>query len=171
MLDELSQAIAAYKRTWDKLVESRTDKNFFQSFNPTAVAWKTTDLVEFDQRFVELREKCDQIHLGWINERWIATMHLMNPISSGIQIVKLMQRRPGSTDAVGLDHLDFYSPDAARGKEVLSKEPDLKWSEEDNGRCKWLSIWFDDTEAKLRTGTVVDVCIQELEEVKDKLLT
>jgi hypothetical protein len=35
-------------------------------------------------------------------------------------------------------------------------KPDLKWSEEKNGdHCKWLSIWLDGAEAKLRRDTVL----------------
>jgi hypothetical protein len=80
-----------------------------------------------------------------------------------------MQRRPGSTDAVGLDHIDFMDMEETNTKAVLADESDLKWTEEKNGLCQWTSVWFDGTEAKLRTGTVVDVCIDELEEVNSKL--
>ena len=171
MLDELSTAFEEFQTKWNALVAERTNKAFFESLKPTAVAWKTTDLAEFDRIFAELREKSDQIHLGWINERWLATMHLREgEVKGGIKLIKLMQRRPSSTDAIGLDHVDFYSPEVVGAEAILKAEPNLKWTPEDNGHCHWLSLWFADTEAKLRTGTTVDVCIKELEDINKQLI-
>lgn len=171
MIDELNKAFEDYQTKWNKLVSQRTDKPFFESLKPTAIAWKTEDLADFDRRFAELREHCDQIHLGWINERWLGTLHLRgSELIDGVKLIKLMQRRPGSTDATGLDHIDFYSPEVAQAETVLTGETALKWTSENNGHCDWISIWFDDTEAKLRTATTIDVCIAELQEVNEKLL-
>jgi hypothetical protein len=172
MLDELAAATKAYFKKWQTLVEGRGDKAFFASLKPTAVGWKTEDQADFDRRFTDLREHCDQIHFGWINERWIAVLHLKDSqLTDGITLVKLMQRRPGSTDATGLDHVDFYSPPTANVDQILGKESGLKWTHEENVHCKWVSLWFDGTEAKLRTDTTLDVCIRELEEVKENLLS
>jgi len=105
-----------------------------------------------------------------MNERWIAKMHLKDTeLMGGIEIIKLMQRRPDSTDAVGLDHIDWYSADVAQADDVLSTEPNLKYTHETNG-ASWISLWFDGTEAKLRTDTVVDSCIRELKEVNERVL-
>src|SRR5690606_9304541 len=134
------------------------------------IGWKTTDLAEFDKLFAEWREACDQIHVGLINNRWIATLHLKDSKLSGdIEIIKLMQRRPGSEDAVGLDHLDFMNMEETNVKAILAEETGIKWSEEENGPCKWTSIWFEGTEAKLRLGTVIDAVIDELQAVNNKI--
>lgn len=171
MLDKLSAAFQEFHTKWDALIAERTNQAFFRGLKPTAIAWKTTDLAEFDRIFAELREKSDQIHLGWINERWLATMHLREgEVKGGIKLIKLMQRRPGSADAIGLDHVDFYSPEVAGAEAILKTEPSLKWTPEDNGHCHWLSLWFADTEAKLRTGTTIDVCIKELEDINRQLI-
>jgi hypothetical protein len=171
MLDTLSQAIKDFQEKWDKMATGRKDQDLFKGLKPTAVAWKTTDLAEFDRIFAELRDKADQIHLGWINERWLGTIHLREgELAGGIKIVKLMQRRPGSTDAVGLDHVDFYSEQVKDAQTILKTEGGLKWTSEDNGHCHWISLWFDGTEAKLRTGTTVDVCITELEAINKQVL-
>jgi hypothetical protein len=171
MIDELNKALKDYQVKWETLVATRSDKPFFEGLKTTAVAWKTTDLAEFDRIFAELREKCDQIHLGWINERWLGTLHLREgELEGGVKIIKLMQRRPGSTDDVGLDHVDFYSPQVKGAEGILKDEPDLKWTPENNGHCNWISIWFDNTEAKLRTGTTIDVCIKELEEINKQII-
>lgn len=167
MLDELNAAITDYHQKWHILVAARTNKQFFERLTPITVGWKATDLTEFDRYCQELRESCDQIHFGWVNERWLGTFHLRDvKLDCGISVIKLMQRRPGSNDATGLDHLDFLLPQDVSAKELLEQEPNLKWSEEKNGaHCKWISIWFEGTEAKLRADTVIDTCIEELQEV------
>ena len=173
MIDELNTAVMDYHAKWHALVAARTHKNFFEQLKPTAVAWKAEDIEDFNQRFMALRDLSDQVHLGWINERWLATFHLKaeHQLQGCVCVVKLMQRRPGSSDATGLDHLDFYQPDDADAGEVLASEPNLKWSEEKNGdHCKWLSIWFDGSEAKLRRDTVLNVCAQELKDTERDIL-
>ena len=162
MLEELRAAITNYWTEWERLVADRTDQAFFASLTPTATGWKTVDLADFDTRLAELRPYCDLINQAWINERWVATLHLKSEtLPHNIRLIKLMQRRPGSTDATGLDHIDFYN--TAISQEKLAQEPDLKWNEETNGvHCKWLSVWFAGGEAKLRTETVLQVCADEL---------
>jgi plasmid maintenance system killer protein len=172
MLEELDTAIETYHAKWHQLVAKRQNKAFFQSLKPTAVAWKVADLPDLDARMASLREHCDQIHSGWVNERWLLTLHLKDAeLSCGVRVIKLMQRRPGSTDPIGLDHLDFLITTEGDAKAVLASEPDLKWSEEKNGdNCQWLSVWFDGTEAKLRRDTVLQVCADELLDTQKPLL-
>lgn len=173
MLDELKVAINEYQTEWKKLIASINNQDFFNNLKPTSVAYKTVDLKDFDMRLNELKDHCDQIHLGWINERWLATLHLKeDALPWGIEIIKLMQRRPSSTDATGLDHLDFYyNPKPSTAKSIVEKEQ-LKWSEEKNGEhCQWLSVWFANTEAKIRSDTVLDVCAQELKDIEKQILT
>ncbi|HJQ08023.1 MAG TPA: hypothetical protein VJ836_00915 [Candidatus Saccharimonadales bacterium] len=169
MIDEINKAIEAYHNKWHKLVAARADHAFFESLKPTAIGWKVAGRTEYDKVFAELHDMCDQIVDVTLNDRWIAKMHLKDTkLSGGIEIIKLMQHRPASTDAVGLDHLDFYSPDVT--KEKLAAEKDLAWTEEENGLCRWLSIWFEGTEAKLRPDTVIDVCIAELQETNQNII-
>ncbi len=171
MIDELNQALAAYQKKWDELTLGRANAAFFHGLTPTAVAWKTQDLADFDRRFAGLRDQCDQIHLGWMNERWIAVLHLKDAkLGWGIRLIKLMQRRPGSLDATGLDHVDFSSPTVHRADQLLAKAAGLTWTHEENGPCKWVSVWFDGTEAKLRTDTTLDVCIRELQATNRPIL-
>jgi hypothetical protein len=110
--------------------------------------------------------------LGWVNERWLASLHLKDSeLPGGIKILKLMQRRAGSTDPVGLDHLDFHAESEDEIKRILTNETDLNAAEESNNPlCHWHSIRFDDTEAKLRSDTVLDICIAELQEANRKII-
>jgi hypothetical protein len=166
MIDELNHAITTYELKWRELCAGRKLREEFEALKPTSVAWKTLDPADFDKRFVQLRMVSDQIHLGWVNERWLATFHLRDQkLHWNITVVKLMMRRPGSTDAVGLDHLDFMLPDEHLGAKIKADEDGLKITEERNGdHCEWLSVWFHDTEAKLRSDTVLDVCIDEMQD-------
>jgi hypothetical protein len=171
MIDEVTKAIESYKEKWQTLLDGRTDTAFFKELRPTAVAYKVTDRAEFGQRCLELRDYCDQIHLGWVNERWLGTFHLKDTtLPWEIRVIKIMERRPNSTDPVGLDHIDFLVSPGSDTKGVLDKES-LKWTEETNGaHCKWLSVWFAGTEAKLRTDTVLQVCADEMLASQEALL-
>jgi len=173
MIDELNKAIEEYQVKWDKLIEERSDKAFFQALKPTAVGWKVVNRAEYDQMCAELHDQTDQIIETWMNGRWIAKLHLKDAkLSNGIEIIKIMQRRSSSADAVGLDHLDFYSPNVVNGEEILTKEPGLKWTRENNDVIEgydWLSIWFDGTEAKLKSDTVIDIIIAELDILNKRL--
>jgi hypothetical protein len=170
LLDELCFDLEQYHEKWHEFVRAREDKKFFESLRPTALAWKVFDRAEFDRCMNELRDMCDQIHFGWVNGRWLATLHLKDEVLSGsVKIIKLMERRPGSNDPVGLDHLDFIVK-KENVSEIVAKEPDLKWSEESNGEhCTWISLWFSGTEAKLRADTVLQVCVDELLELQQTI--
>ena len=174
MIDELNKAIEAYHIKWHTLVAGRQDKAFFETLQPVAVGWKVAAREEYDQLRTELHDKCDMIVENWMNGRWIAKMILRDEnLASGIKIVKIMQRRPNSTDAVGLDHLDFYSLEVEHAEAVLAKESNLKWSRESNdiiSGYEWISLWFDDTEAKLKSSTVLDIVTAELQEINKEII-
>ena len=107
---------------------------------------------------------------NWWDGRWIAMLHLRDiKLAEGIEVVKLMQRRPSSTDKTGIDHIDFYSPKVLNADGILRHEPRLNWSHEVGGLTKWISIWFAHTEAKLRTHTVVDSCMRDLSAINDRI--
>lgn len=171
MIEDVNESLKSYWSTWQDLLAERHDRRFFENLKPLAVGWKTEDAADFERRFADLRDQCDQIHFGWMNERWIVVLHLKDvALFKNIELIKLMQRRPDSTDSPGLDHVDFYSPAVAQADAILAKEPSLHWTHEENGPCKWISVWFDSTEAKLRTDTTLDVSIAELKEVKEELV-
>lgn len=171
MIDELNNAIVKYQDKWQIVVDAVHDKPIFENARAHAVGWKTVDLADFDNRFNELRDNSEQIHLVWLNERWIATMILHDiQLSWGIRVVKLMQRRPHSTDAVGLDHVDFFAPDFGDASIMGKLEPELKWTDEANGSCKWTSLWFNGGEAKMRRESVIDVSIAEMRGANKRIM-
>ncbi len=167
----MSDATTAYLEKWRDLVEGRKNKDFFRQLKPTSIGWKTIDIEDFNDIFLELKDQCDQIHLGWVNERWLASLHLKDTaLPGGITIIKLMQRRPGSNDPIGLDHLDFHASSEAGILHALSAETDLDAKEESNNPlCHRHSVRFGNTEAKLRADTVLDVCIAEMKETNEAI--
>lgn len=170
MFDEINSALNEYFGKWSSLVGTRKNRDLFERLKPTAVGWKVGDLAEYDRLLAEWRDACDLIVMDWMNERWIAELHLKDAsLNGGIEIIKLMQRRPDSTDKTGLDHVDFMDMEETNTKTILAEESDLRWTEEKNGICEWTSIWFDDTEAKLRIGTVLDVVREKIRLANNKI--
>jgi hypothetical protein len=168
MIDELRASLKTYEEKWHALAAERSDKAFFEGLRPTSVAWKTEDLADYDARMAELRDLCDQIFVVWMNGRWIAKLHLKEGLLPwNLRIIKLMQRRPGSTDPTGLDHVDFYTTAAI--EPVLIAEQDLKWTFEKNN-AQWHSVWFEGGEAKIRNDTICGVCADELRETEKEIL-
>lgn len=170
MFDEYRDAIIVFRKAWQQTVADTQQQVYFEALQPTALGWKVTDRPELLRRLDVLRDACEQIHFGWVNERWIITLVLQSSdaLPWGLRTIKLMERRPGSKDAVGLDHVDFYAP-AAKGR--LEKESSLKWNEEKNEEhCKWLSVWFAGGEAKLRGDTVLQVCADEMLDYQRQIL-
>lgn len=105
MLEKLNAAIMGYKAKWEALIGARKHRQFFTTLHPTAVAWKTADRAEYDKILAELHELSDIVVENWWDGRWIAMLHLRDTkLAEGIEVVKLMQRRPGSADATGRPH-------------------------------------------------------------------
>lgn len=173
MVDELNTAINDYWTKWQALVAARQNKAFFESLKPTAAAWKVADRTEYDRLCRELHDQSDHLVETWMNGRWIAKCLLRDTeLDGGIKIVKVMQRRPGSDDALGFDHVDFYGPSLAEIEQILAQEKDLKWTRETNDILEgydWLSIWFEGgPEAKLKHDTVLDIIAAELGQLNQK---
>lgn len=171
--NSITSALNAYFGNWHRLVSTRNHKAFFESMKPVAVGWKVEDRAAYNEMLAEFHDQADRVIETWMNGRWIAKVHLAaSPLPGGIEIIKIMQRRPESTDAVGLDHVDFYIPEKVNLAEMLAGEDDLKWSEESNDvidNYNWVSLWFDGTEAKLKFDTVLDIIQAELREINEKI--
>lgn len=173
MISNIDKALKAYYKKWDALVQQRDNKDFFKKLKPVAVGWKVADLEQYEKLRADMHDQASRIIETWMNGRWIAKVHLRDSeLAGGVRIVKVMQRRPGSKDVLGLDHVDFYGPEVVTAESVLEKESNLEWSRENNDVIEgydWLSIWFDGTEAKLKAGTVLDIIIEELKQVNRQL--
>lgn len=174
MIDEINRALQEYNRRWQALVDSRKDGQYFQQLKPVAVGWKVADLAQYDDIRAQLRPLAGMMHERRMNSRWISKIVLEDvELEGGICVVKLMQRRPASDDTLGLDHVDFYTPDVIELEEMMDREPDLKATQERNDAIdnySWISIWFDGTEAKIKPYTVLDIAANEMKAVSQQLL-
>lgn len=167
-MGDYNDALQKYFEAWSELVATAHNQQFFDGLRPAALGWKVENRQELDARFEALRESCDYVYWGLINGRWIVTMHLReDTFFQGIKVIKLMERRPGSVDRTGLDHVDFLAKNIADAGDILEKEA-MQWTyETENPYVKWYSIWFANTEAKIRDKSVIAVCIDELEGIKE----
>ena len=168
---EYNQAVDAYQAKWKDLIAAQSDP-MFADLRPVAIGWKVTDSDEFNERYATLLGDCDQVYVERLNGRLIAKMYLGEHavLNWGISIVKIMQRRPNSTDAVGLDHIDFYCADMSAAETALGQTK-LHWTHESNGpNHPWISIWFEETEAKLLGHTVLEVAARNLQDTNDRIV-
>lgn len=172
MIEQLNESLRSYQADWQQLLTQRADREFFDTLQPVSVGWKVDTLQDFELAIAALRQHGDQIHEIQKNNRWLATLHLKDVVLDwGITVVNVMQRRPDSEDALGLDNISFYVPHFARTEEVLALEPGLKWTHESNGQySSWVSLWFANREAKLRAETTLDVSLHEFRDMRDQVM-
>ncbi|HUD05837.1 MAG TPA: hypothetical protein VMR18_02920 [Candidatus Saccharimonadales bacterium] len=157
----------SYFRKWDSLV----GKSPFAEFQPVAIGWKAKDINQFNAILTNLFKDnlLTQCHVGFVDKRYIAAAVFKNPLYRSICILKLMQRRPGSADPVGLDHVDFYAKDLAAVGKKLQKSNFGSVTNESNESHNWVSLRFSGTEVKFVDHTVLDVGVKEMREATLKL--
>ncbi len=173
MIRDINAALTDYRTNWATLIAARTDKTFFDALVPVAVGWKVADVVSFDQAVKALRDQCDFVLHTWLNDRWIAKMVLRKPATEWpVPVIKIMQVRPGSTDALGLDHVDFYATQSPSEIEVTLQKEGLRWTHEvnhDGDKYPWASLWFASTEAKIKHYSVLDIYADQFTVISDSI--
>jgi hypothetical protein len=166
-VEDISQSAETYFKKLDAFVaEHRLTKR-----DPSTIAWKVTDIDEFNDTLSGFlkSELVIQCHIGFVDKRYIASVVFKQPIYRNVSILKLMQRRPGSTDPVGLDHADFPVNNLSSLENELKAKKVVKWSHESNEVHGWISVWFDGTEAKFVDHIVLDVGVKELQNITKRL--
>lgn len=167
-LNDLDNKSKQYWQLWD---EFRKENNL-PDLKPSTVAFKAQNIEEFNQILGSLLETdvVNQCHIGFVDKRYIASIVLRKPVFfKDVKIIKLMQRRPNSTDPVGLDHMDFYINNLKEMENVLKKNDVKGWGYESNESHRWISLRFNGIEAKFVDHLVLDVCVKELKNVTKEL--
>lgn len=166
-LDDINQAATAYFTKLDTFVE----QHGLTKREPSTLAWKVTDIAEYCVALGDFLKSdlVAQCHIGFVDKRYIAAIVFKEPLYRDIRILKLMQRRPDSTDPVGLDHADFLIDDLTAFEAELTEHKVPKWSYESNEMHKWISVWFAGTEAKFVDHLVLDVGVKELQDITKQL--
>ena len=145
--------------------------NGLTKHEPATIGWKVTDITEFNKALAGFlaSDLVNQCHIGFVDKRYIASIVFREPIYQKIYILKLMQRRPGSTDPVGLDHVDFTVADLPATEAEFTKSGVADWDYESNEVHTWISVRFNGTEAKFVDHVVLDVGVKELKDITKQL--
>jgi hypothetical protein len=153
-------------QAWCRLVTGHD----FGGRRPIHVGWKVASEATVAKLVAELLPESDQVHVGTVDDRKIALLALHQPLEQ-VPILQIMQRRPGSADALGLDHVAFHYDDLVELQEVLEASP-YKWERQSNTGHSWLSLWFGERqrEVKFFDHTSLDVAARELVEASKQIL-
>ena len=166
-------------KAWDQWREFSAEVDFESLFDDTllvrpfppvasAVGIKLGGLPEVLQAHASLYEQGDQSHCGPVNDRTIATLLKPAPFAlDALRQIKLLQRRPGSDDELGLDHLDVYLQIGDALMEQLLKaaqQRGINCEYEANDAHGWISVSHNGFEFKLVNHPVWKVCCDEAQQ-------
>jgi hypothetical protein len=167
---EIANAVEDYLKAWEIFVDVHNLRDFVSQ--PTAIGWKVADLKEFMKALEQLlASNTEQVHIGRVNDRYIASIVFQTSVAAGVKVIKLMQRRASSSDLLGLDHLDFTVGNLTAAKTEL-KSAQVPFETQSNDAHEWLSLRFGEgqsREAKFVDHSVLDVCIAELQDAAKSL--
>ena len=144
-----------------------------EKMRPIAVGWKVANRAEYRRVMSVLNNYASQIHSVTVGKRKFATVILEEPLSRNISIIKVIERREGSRDAVGLDHIDFYLPIVEGVAEMLERGQ-ANWRRQGNETYKRISVRFGPEalfEAKIIDHTVLNIAADELNYASQKILS
>lgn len=170
--EALSQSLEKYFYKWDEYVSRMGLFGIAEKMRPVAVGWKVGSRAEYRRAMSVLDNFAVQIHSVSVGKRKIATVVLEKPLARGIQVIKVIERREGSRDIVGLDHVDFYLPIVEGIAEMLERG-EANWRRQGNDKYKRLSVRFGPEslyEAKIIDHTVLNIAADELNYASQKIL-
>lgn len=170
--EALSASLDKYFAKWDEYVARMGLYAIAEKMKPVAVGWKVADRMDYRRTLGILENYSQQLHTITINKRKYGTVVLEEPLIRGISIIKLIERRPGSRDALGLDHVDFYLP-LIEGIAEMLERGEANWRRQGSETYKRLSVRFGPEslyEAKIIDHTILEICADELEGASKKML-
>lgn len=132
---------------------------------PTAIGWKVAQLDELHAIVATATDmSCELISISMVDKRYIAVIVMQSEVA-GMKILKIMQRRPGSDDLLGLDHIDFFVDSPQEVARLIEDQSDLKVDYQSNRAHQWISVDCDGREAKLVDHSVLKVNAQEIQDI------
>lgn len=170
--EALSQSLDRYFMKWDEYVARMGLFGIADKMRPVAVGWKVGSRAEYRRAMSVLDNFAVQIHSVSVAGRKIATVVLEKPLARGISVIKVIERREGSRDVVGLDHVDFYLPIVEGIAEMLERG-EANWRRQGSDTYKRLSVRFGPEslyEAKIIDHTVLNIAADELNYASQKIL-
>jgi hypothetical protein len=165
-------ALQRYNLAWKALIKEYKLQDFADYAQATTVSWKVADKAKLFFNLESLGQYAEQMHVGTVNNRYIASVVLHKPLEANIWLIKILERRAGSRDALGLDSIDYLVPDIEQTYTGL-KAAGLYVVKEHNDKHAWLSLRFgrdDEFEAKFTDHLVLDVAQKELRDGEAQIL-
>lgn len=170
--EALSQSLEKYFQKWEEYVSRMGLYAVADKMRPVAVGWKVGSRAEYRRVMSVLDNYAAQIHSVTVGKRKFATVVLSEPLARGITVIKVIERREGSRDVVGLDHVDFYLPMIEGIAEMLERG-EANWRRQGNDTYKRISVRFGPEslfEAKIIDHTVLNIAADELNYASQKIL-
>lgn len=170
--EALSQSLDKYFAKWDEYVARMGLFAIADKMRPVAIGWRVGSRAEYRRVMSVLDNFALQMHSVSVGKRKFATVILNEPLSRGITVIKVIERRAGSRDAVGLDHVDFYLPMIEGIAEMLERG-EANWRRQGNDTYKRISVRFGPEslfEAKIIDHTVLNIAADELNYASQKIL-
>jgi hypothetical protein len=168
-MEEIRTVVRTYLGEWRDWLTVAPEGFDFAALKPMHAGWKVSDEPALGQKIVALLPNTEAAHIGTVDKRKIALLVAKEPIE-GVPVLQIMQLRPGSTDALGLDHVAFYCADMASLQLAVEKSHE-KWEHQSNPGHQWISMWWGPSrrEVKFFDHTSLDLGARELSNTSAKI--
>lgn len=164
---DIQGSLAAYHKAWQEIVRSWNYNDYGVA---TTLSIKVADKVTLFQLLEVNADNIEQVHIGTVDDRYIASAMLRQPYEN-LPILKVLERRPGSEDLLGLDSIDYLVDSTEKVFERIQRAG-LPIVKESNEVHSWLSVRFgaaQQFEAKFTDHLVLEVAIKELRMTSEQL--
>jgi hypothetical protein len=171
--DALDLMLDAYNKTWQNFVANNNLQAFAQIALPTTISWKVEDRKSLFNNLEQLAEHSEQVHIGMVDHRFIASIVLIEPYQ-GMRLIKILERRADSNDPLGLDSIDYLVEKLSSTYELLGRATDCSLQKQHNDHHSWLSLRFGETrefEAKFTDHLVLDIAQKQLASSEQEILS
>jgi hypothetical protein len=165
----IETSLTAYREAWVATLQDAA--SLVLEARATTLSLKVADKDAVLNMLSINQKQIEQVHIGTVNDRFIASVLLYKPYQ-GMPILKILERRPGSRDPLGLDSIDYLVEDLEHTFRLL-RAAGLPVVKENNEVHAWLSLRFGPEkrfEAKFTDHLVLAVAIKELQTSIDQLL-
>jgi hypothetical protein len=169
----VSEAYKDYQAAWTAFLKAYKLQSLERLAKPTTFSWKVADKAELFKNLVDTAAITEEVHIGTVNGRFIASSVLTTPIENDLYILKILERRSGSSDPLGLDSIDFLCQDSSAVVKML-ESAGANAVPEHNDMHGWISLRFGENnqyEAKFTDHLVLSVAIKEMHQAEDKLVS
>jgi hypothetical protein len=163
------------RRAWKDLIATQVGQLLDRTEPmPSALGIKVPNQEGVFAALRQFLESGDQYHGATVDGRNITTIFKVHPLGETsslgpIRLIKILERRPGSHDTLGPDHLDVLIATLYEFGQLATdlKNLGLKAAVEQNEAHSWLSIRTAGFEFKLVHESVWAICCREMEAVAE----